>query len=41
MFGIFTAKIGEDEPVLTCAYFSDGLGKSHQLGSCYNRILRW
>ena len=24
-FGIFTPKIGEDEPILTCAYFSDGL----------------
>ena len=24
-FGIFTLKIGEDEPNLTCAYFSDGL----------------
>jgi len=25
IFGIFTPKIGEDEPNLTCAYFSDGL----------------
>ena len=26
IFGIFTPKKGEDEPNLTCAYFSDGLG---------------
>ena len=25
IFGIFTPKIGEDEPNLTFAYFSDGL----------------
>ena len=25
IFGIFTPKIGEDEPMLTCAYFSKGL----------------
>ena len=30
IFGIFTPKIGEDEPNLTCAYFSDGLVKNHQ-----------
>ena len=24
IFGIFTPKIGEDEPILTCAYFSNG-----------------
>ena len=23
-------KFGEDEPILTCAYFSDGLVKNHQ-----------
>ena len=31
IFGIFTPKIEEDEPNLTCAYFSDGLVKNHQL----------
>ena len=25
IFLIFTPKLGEDEPNLTCAYFSDGL----------------
>ena len=25
IFFIFIPKIGEDEPILTCAYFSDGL----------------
>ena len=32
-FFIFTPKIGEDEPNLTCAYFSNRLVKNHQLGS--------
>ena len=27
---IFTPKIGEDEPILTIAYFSEGLVKNHQ-----------
>ena len=30
IFGIFTPKIGEDEPNLTFSYFSDGLVKNHQ-----------
>ena len=30
IFFIITPKIGEDEPILTCAYFSNGLGKNHQ-----------
>ena len=35
IFGIFTLKIGEDEPNLTIAYFSDGLvQKNHQLAIC-------
>ncbi len=25
MLNIFTPNLGEDEPILTCAYFSDGL----------------
>ena len=28
---IFIPKIGEDEPILTCAYFSNGLVKTHPL----------
>ena len=31
-FLIFNPKIGEDEPILTCAYFSDRLVKNHQPG---------
>ena len=31
IFFIFTPKIGEDEPNLTCAYFSNRLVKNHQL----------
>ena len=30
IFFMFTTKFGEDEPQLTCAYFSDGLVKNHQ-----------
>ena len=30
---IFTPKLVEDEPNLTISYFSDGLGKNHQLAS--------
>ena len=30
IFGIFTPKIGEDEPISTVAYFSKGLVKNHQ-----------
>ena len=31
IFFIFTPKLGEDEPILTCAYFSKGLKLNHQL----------
>ena len=34
IFGILTPKIGEDEPNLTCAYFSDGWF-NHQLDTGY------
>ena len=30
IFFIFTPNLGEDEPNLTCAYFSDGWEKNHQ-----------
>ena len=33
LFKIFTPKIGEDEPILTVAYFSDGWGNNHQPGN--------
>ena len=38
MFGIFTPKIGEDEPILTNSYFSDGLVQPPtSFVTCFNK----
>ena len=37
-FGIFTPKIGEDEPNLTVAYFSDGVGEKPPT-SCERKMI--
>ena len=36
-FLMFTPKLGEDEPNLTVAYFSNGLAKNHQLVYMFER----
>ena len=40
IFVIFTPKIGEDEPILTCIFFK-GVVKNHQLGKWTGKSCQW